>query len=94
MGAELGKWKVELECDAYAIAGKKMYAFRSSTDLYKVRRGEYKVACKGVELTPAEIIQVAKGETILYKPEVPTFSICRPESRLINRSVRMTAKVQ
>jgi hypothetical protein len=94
MGRALGEWKVELECDAYAVAGKKMYAFRSATDLYDVPKGEYKVACKGVDLTANEIIRVAKGETVIYEPEVPTYSITRPEPCLINRVVTMTARVQ
>lgn len=94
LGRDLGEWKVELECDAYAVAGKKMYAFRSATDLYDVPKGEYKVACKGVDLTATEIVRVARGETVIYEPEVPTFSINRPDPCLINRVVTMTARVQ
>jgi DNA polymerase type B, organellar and viral len=93
-GRDLGEWKTELECDIYAVAGKKMYAFRSATDLYEVPKGEYKIACKGVDLTAAEIIRVARGETVIYEPDVPTFSITRPEPCLINRVVTMTARVQ
>src|SRR5262249_784934 len=77
IGKNLGEWKMELECDEYAIAGKKMYAFRSATDLYKIKRGEYKVACKGVDLSASEIIRVARGEVIHFEPEVPTFSVTR-----------------
>lgn len=93
MGKNLGEWKKELECDAYAVAGKKMYAFRSANDLYGTPKGEYKVACKGVDLMASEIVRVAKGETITYEPEVPTFSITRPDPCLINRTISMTAKV-
>jgi hypothetical protein len=94
MGGELGQWKMELECDAYAIAGKKMYAFRSSSDLYSVPKGEYKIACKGVDLSASEIVAIARGETFLFEPEVPTYSVTRPTPVLINRLVSMTAKVQ
>lgn len=94
IGANLGEWKVELECDAYAIAGKKMYAFRSSSDLYEIKKGEYKVACKGVDLTAQEICRIAQGDTIVFEPEVPTYSITRPKPCLINRVVMKTAKVQ
>jgi hypothetical protein len=94
MGGNLGQWKIELECDAYAIAGKKMYAFRSSSDLYNVPKGEYKIACKGVDLSADEIIRVARGETFLFEPDVPTYSITRPAPVLINRAIAMTARVQ
>jgi hypothetical protein len=93
IGKNLGEWKVELECDAYAVAGKKMYAFRSSSDLYKIPRGAYKIACKGVDLTADEIIRAARGERIVYEPEVPTYSITRALPCLINRVVTNTAKV-
>lgn len=87
MGPELGQWKVEAECDAYAIAGKKLYAMR-------MLNGDYKMASKGVKLTPDQIIHIAKGGTQEYHPAVPTYSITRPQPRFINRDVRLTAKVQ
>jgi hypothetical protein len=98
----LGDWKLELECDEYAITGKKTYAFRSAFDqhwnekekLYEMPKGAYKIACKGVDLDASEIIRASKGETVLYEPEVPTYSITRPLPVLINRAVRLTAKVQ
>jgi DNA polymerase type B, organellar and viral len=102
IGPRLGEWKLELECDEYAITGKKMYAFRSAFDqhwnkkenVYDYPKGAYKIACKGVDLDASEIIRASKGETVLYEPEVPTYSITRPNPVLINRSVSLTAKVQ
>ena len=102
MGSALGEWKLELECDEYAIAGKKMYAFRSSKDqqwnekeqVYEYPKGAYKIACKGVDLSAEDIIRASKGEAVLYEPEVPTYSISRPNPVLINRAVSLTAKVQ
>jgi hypothetical protein len=102
MGPALGEWKLELECDEYAITGKKTYAFRSAFDqqwnekekLYEMPKGAYKIACKGVDLNASDIIRASKGETILYEPEVPTYSITRPAPVLINRTVRLTARVQ
>jgi hypothetical protein len=88
LGGALGQWKVEAECDQYAIAGKKLYAFRSLHD------GSYKIACKGVALQAADIIRIAQGEKIHYEPEVPTYSITRPAPRFTGRTVRMTAQVQ
>jgi DNA polymerase type B, organellar and viral len=102
MGHKLGEWKTELVSDERAIAGKKMYAFRSAYDQgwneklqrFQYPRGSYKIACKGVDLTAEEIIRVARGECVHFEPEVPTYSITRPASVLISRDVRLTAKVQ
>lgn len=102
MGPNLGEWKLELECDEYAITGKKTYAFRSAKDqqwnekekLYDYPKGAYKIACKGVDLDATDIIRASRGETVLYEPEVPTYSITRPNPVLINRTVSLTAKVQ
>ena len=85
-GKELGQWKVEAKCDQYAIAGKKLYAMREAGT------GEYKIACKGVNLTAQEIIAVARGDTIKYNPAVPTYSITRTDPRFTSRDVRLTAK--
>lgn len=89
IGPELGQWKIEKHSDAWAIVGKKMYAFRDA------ETGAWdKVACKGVKLTADQIIRAAHGEVIEYEPEVPCFTITRPEPRFINRRIRLTATVQ
>jgi DNA polymerase elongation subunit (family B) len=82
-GGELGSWKKELDCIRYAVAGKKLYAFRASG-------GEWKIACKGAHLTPQEIERIASGETITYRPEVPTYSAHYAAPRFINREIRST----
>jgi DNA polymerase type B, organellar and viral len=84
IGNNLGDWKIELQCDRYAVAGKKLYAFRASGS------GEYKTACKGAKLTPQEIERIAAGETITYRPEVPTYSAHHNGPRFINREIRST----
>lgn len=102
IGKELGQWKVELECDAYAIAGKKMYAKRAAFDQgwikdeerFKYPKGSFKVACKGVQLSAEEIVAVSQGRELEYQPRVPTYSLTRPEPRFINRKVRATATIQ
>lgn len=102
-GDKLGQWKKELDCNKYAIAGKKLYAMRDvkgdwSRDdaekkgIFEGPDGWYKTACKGVDLTPEQIIRVAQGETIEYMPEVPTYSITRDVPRYINRNVMKTYK--
>jgi Vibrio phage DNA polymerase len=110
LGAELGQWKVEAECDEYAIFGKKGYAFHlkgkdrplhvkrqmplSATDAQRATWKEdlkcWKLACKGSDLTPQEIIRAATGETVTNFAQVPNYSIHRREVAFINRDVRRT----
>lgn len=96
LGDSLGKWKLELQCNRYAIAGKKLYAFEAEDATYrdgyglhdrKPKTGPWKIASKGARLTPHEIIRIADGETIQYLPESPTYSLMRPEPRFINRQI-------
>jgi hypothetical protein len=79
----LGDWKLEGEFVEGGIAGKKLYALKDTT-------GHWKTASKGAKLTPAEIIRVARGETIEYIPENPTFSVSRGPS-FIKREIKRTA---
>lgn len=98
LGDGLGEWKVEGEFDEYAIAGKKMYAFHkrgAPRTLELDERGDYrhyKTACKGVDLDPHQIVQVAKGNRITHEAEVPTYSVKRAGPKFINRDVKLTAK--
>lgn len=85
LGGDLGAWKLEMECDAYAVAGKKLYAFRDSTD-----SDNWKIACKGVKLTADQIVKVAKSGRVEYMPEIPTYSIHRQEPTFIPREIVST----
>lgn len=76
----LGAWDVEAEGSEVAIAGKKLYAFRKSD-------GKYKTASKGARLTAEEIIRVARGETVKYEAEAPTYSLTTGV-RFIHRNIR------
>lgn len=98
MGDGLGEWKDEGDFDHYAIAGKKTYAFHKAgtpfaDDLddagnYK----NYKVACKGVDLSPNEILNVANGKIQKFASQVPTYSVKRQSPLFIDRRVSATAK--
>lgn len=99
LGSGLGEWKVEMRGDRFAIAGKKLYAMRSAEsndmngyafDSVQEKSGPWKRACKGVNLSPADICRVAAGEKVQFRPQVPTYSITRPEPRFINRDVVAT----
>lgn len=103
LGSALGQWKVEMECDKYAIAGKKLYAKRDKKrysdeeceilDFEKDAEGRcWKTACKGVDLRVHEILDVASGKSVVYNPEVPTYSVHRPQPIFMPRTVRRTYK--
>ena len=88
IGKELGEWSVEAKCDYAAIAGKKLYAFHLLPEFIKNKK-DYKIACKGVRLTPAEIIRVAQGERIKYENEAPTFSY-KKQPVFLKRNIVLT----
>jgi hypothetical protein len=98
IGNELGQWKVEDAFDYFAIAGKKTYAFHKDGEPFDdtlTEKNEYaywKLASKGVDLSPSELIQVATGTTVKYSPLVPTYSIKRETPVYVSRDVRRTAK--
>lgn len=85
-GAGLGEWKEEMRCDHYAVAGKKLYAFRDAAT------GKHKIASKGAVLTAEEIARVAQGETVLYNPRVPTYSFRAAAPQFITRDIRRTTR--
>jgi len=83
---ELGAWDVEAECNLAAIGGKKMYAFHKKGKVWG-DIGSWKMASKGVRLTPEEMIRVATGEEVGYTPIAPSFSVKRGIG-FISRNVR------
>lgn len=88
-GKELGEFTHEGRFCEAAIAGKKLYAFKYAKQSTEGKA--YKTATKGVRLTPQEIYKIAKGGTVDYRPDTPTFSpIAEPS--FIPRKVKMTAK--
>lgn len=84
-GAGLGEWKLEAECTEWAIAGKKLYAFKKED-------GTWKTASKGVRLDAADIVRVARGEKVISNPEVPTYTLHHPVPRFTPREIRVTHK--
>lgn len=67
VGAELGSWKLEKECDAVWIGGKKLYAAHGID-------GKWKKASKGVRLSAADIISVCEGNPTAYSFDAPNYS--------------------
>ena len=88
--AKLGAWDIEAKCDYGAFGGKKLYAARCTKKWLDANEGakEWKTASKGVKLTPEQLIKVAKGETVVYNPEAPSYSLKRG-IRFVPRKIQM-----
>ena len=79
-GAKLGEWKLEATLPrSIAIAGKKLYAGRDS-------ERHWKMASKGVRLSPEQIFSLARGETAVWESDAPSFSVTGP-ARFVKRTV-------
>ncbi len=96
IGPELGQWEIEGEYTRGAVAGKKLYAFKykRGTGPIDKKTGKpkpWKLASKGVKLTPRQILKVARGGAVKYKPEIPTYSVYQ-KPRFVNRIVKATGK--
>lgn len=94
---DLGKWKHEGDFDRAGIAGKKLYIFRDaehkarySCMLHPGEKCMYKHASKGARLTHQQLWMVARGVTVEYVPDVPTFSPTRAPV-FTKRKLRFTA---
>lgn len=88
LGNAIGEWKHEGDFDRAGIAGKKLYIFRGIPDSKGNRA--YKSASKGVRLTKAELWRVAKGGSVDYYAEVPTYSVAKTPF-FTNRKIMRTA---
>lgn len=88
LGNKLGEWKHEGCFDRAGIAGKKLYIFRGLPD--KAGKRIYKTASKGARLTHAELWKVARGGTVAYESEVPTYSVAKTPF-FTNREIKKTA---
>lgn len=95
MGDGLGEWKKEIffpgttPANSFWIAGKKLYAGHGTKpDGAK----EWKIASKGVRLTPAQIIRVAQGKKQKHTSEVPTFSVFSAPG-FVSRTIRRADKM-
>lgn len=64
----LGAWKLEMEGDQIAIAGKKLYAIIKNDVCVKK-------ASKGVNLPPLAIFAAARGDVIETRNDAPTFKL-------------------
>jgi hypothetical protein len=79
----IGHWKIEKSGNRMAIAGRKLYALFDGKECVKM-------ASKGVHLTAQEIEHVAKGKTVTWKKDAPTFNFKTHSASYLSRTVRMT----
>ena len=80
-GKELGEWKHEGEFIRAGIGGKKMYIFEPKSG----KESDYKTASKGVKLSNNQLWEVAKGGSVDYRPDAPTFSVHKKPSFVCRR---------
>ena len=90
LNKELGGWSCDLSGTRGGIAGKKLYAFYGTDE--KGKKG-WKTACKGVRISPQEIMEVARGKVVVYEREAPSFTV-KGEPSFITRTVRRTGIVK
>ena len=86
LGDGLGEWDLEGVADRVSIAGKKVYCAR-------LVDGTTKTACKGARISATAIERVARGETVTYRSEAPTFSLTRG-TNFVTREIVATAKCE
>jgi len=88
---ELGGWKLEAKGDRCAIAGKKLYTVYDLAELE--RTGEaIKKASKGVRLTPNQIVDVCRGQEVIYQNPVPNFKL-DGSAEFVTRAIRKTGVI-
>jgi hypothetical protein len=81
--SRLGAWKLEARGERLAVAGKKLYALhaaRTYPELPKQEPGYVKVASKGVRLTGATILDLARGGVAEWENMAPSFSLTKKPS--------------
>ena len=79
-GDGLGQWKLEKSDQEFWCGGKKLYASLG-------KDGKWKIASKGVRLSPQQIVAVAEGEPQTYEFEAPSFSVFSAK-HFVKRTVR------
>jgi hypothetical protein len=90
IGNGLGEWQLEAEARRGWIAGKKLYAIELQlTGKPNASDRAWKLASKGVQLAPEQIVRVAEGDPIEWASEVPTFRIGK-EPVFLTRNVQRT----
>lgn len=80
---KIGAWKFEKDGDKLAIAGKKMYALFKGNEVVKL-------ASKGVRISGQDMLRAAKGETVTYYKDAPTYNMQHGTVKFMSRRVTLT----
>lgn len=90
LGDQLGQWKLEGRVTRAAIAGKKLYGvqWREPKKHPDGSKETHKIASKGARLTWRDMLDLCRGESIIWKNEAPTFAI--NGANFITREIRAT----
>lgn len=89
---DLGAWKIDKHQfvedaqaigDRMAIAGRKVYALFDGRDCVKK-------ASKGSQLTPEQIVKIAKGAVVKWTNNAPTFNFRAGTQEYISRNIKRT----
>lgn len=96
IGDKLGQWGIEGDFDHYRISDKKVYAFHFAErpmgyNRNAIKKKNWKMACKGGDLTPNEIKQLCQGKIVTYHRTAPTYSIYK-EPFHMDRDFKMSQK--
>jgi hypothetical protein len=94
---KLGDWEKEINrAPVGHFGGKKLYAIdldpkaKCSCDNRDGKCERHKVVTKGARLTYKEVCAVVGGESILYQPQAPSFSLANGIN-FTDRMIRKTA---
>lgn len=79
---ELGAWDLEKTGDMVAIAGKKLYALYNENEVVKK-------AAKGVGISAQDIVDICRGQEVLFENPAPTFKLSGAVE-FVSRRVKMT----
>lgn len=77
---KLGAWKLEKQCDAIWIGGKKLYAAHdhrgaNRSNYNNDKEKEWKTASKGVRLKVEDLLAVCEGEERKFSFDAPSYSV-------------------
>lgn len=79
-----------IECSPLDVKRQKPLEVQANAEQWKQLRECWKIASKGSDLSPAEMIRAAQGEEVVNRASVPNFSIHKNEFTFIDRKVRNT----
>jgi len=75
LSKELGDWSHDGTFTYGAIAGKKLYAFRRKPGTRKPGMALWEWACKGVDISARQVVNIAKGGKVTHRRDAPSMRV-------------------